>query len=129
MATEGCLLVRVLRAADDSALPWNVRPAEADGIGTLIAAATEGATSYRATSTGIADMRPASAAYLIDLGCVTASDSISVTSFLDDNGNATATALSSSDDQDACGNPRALTVPVLSGRDTLVDFSLAGSCD
>ena len=128
-ATDGCLLVRVLRAANDTALPWNTFPAEADGKGTLIAAATEGAASYRATYPGIADMTLASAAYLIDLGCVTASQSIRVTSFLDDNGDAAATASSSSDYRDACGNPRALTVPVLSGRITLLDFSLVGSCD
>jgi hypothetical protein len=129
MATDGCLIVRVLRGADESKLPWTIWPAEADGTGTLIAAATAGSTSYRKMSPAPVDMTSATAGRVLDLGCVAAASTIQVFAFLDDNGNATATATSSADYRDACGNPRSVTVPVLAGKNTLVDFPLAGSCD
>lgn len=44
-------------------------------------------------------------------------------------GNAGPTATSSADYRDTCGNPRTVTVPVLAGKQTLVDFPLSISCD
>jgi len=127
-STEGCLSVRVLRAANDSMSPWKVWPNDADGTGTLIVSATEGTNTHRAASPTPVDLTPASAAFLFDLGCVEATN-YQVAAFLDDDGNASATATSSADYRDACSQPRVVTTPVQVGRTTLQDLSLSVSCD
>jgi hypothetical protein len=101
---------------------------EVDGVGTLIVTATpSGGTAIRRTADN-ADMRPATAKYAVDVGCVPAG-MVNIDAFLDDNGNAAPTAATSSDYRDSCGNPRSISAPITAGQGAEPAFALANSCD
>jgi hypothetical protein len=108
-------------------LPWKTSPGQVDGNGTLIASATS-SSGFSSRATAPANLTLPNAAYVLDVGCL-AAGSYQVTAFLDDDANASATDTSSSDPLDACGQPRALTTPILAGRATVQDFPLSVSCD
>jgi len=127
-AAQGCLRVEVRRTADDMSQPWKVWPMEVDGVGTLIVTATPTmGTPVRKTFDG-ADMKPPTASYGVDIGCVPPSP-LMVDVFLDDNGNAAPTASTSSDYRDSCGNPRSTSVSPIAGAAVATTFFLANSCD
>jgi hypothetical protein len=126
-AGQGCLRIEVTRGADVSRASWNVWPNEVDGVGALIIADSGGGSAVRMVVAD-ADMKPAAALYSIDFGCATAgTHTISV--FLDDNGNAAATATSSSDYRDSCGRPRTVATTVTTGQTATVTFPIVASCD
>jgi hypothetical protein len=75
-----------------------------------------------------ADMKPATASYVIDLGCVPVG-MLTIHVFLDDNGNADPMARASSDYRDSCGNPRTMSVSIAAGQTSQPTFALANSCD
>jgi hypothetical protein len=73
-------------------------------------------------------MKPATASYVVDFGCV-AAGMVTVNAFLDDNGNADPMAATSSDYRDSCGNPRVVTISFGAGQTAEAAFPLANSCD
>lgn len=104
-ATEGCIRVAVSRNADESTKPWTVWPQEADGQGTLVVGATApNTTTVLARQTvANANFTAGTAHDDVDLNCL-APGSLQVRAFLDDNNNASATTVQSSDYPDTCQN-------------------------
>ena len=101
---------------------------EVDGVGTIVVTAIPASgAAVRKTQDG-ADMKPATASFPVDLGCVPAGAAM-VHVFLDDNGNAMPTATASSDYRDSCGSPRSLPATVVAGQTAVLPFPLANSCD
>jgi len=127
-AGEGCLIVDVTRTADTQFQPWIVWPAEADGVGTLVVAAVSGITTVARQTVDNADMTPAEAHYVVDLGCVP-SGQIGPRVFLDDNLNAMSTDVFSSDYRDSCLLDRQPTFAVTTGINNTVMLQLNNSCD
>ncbi len=125
---QGCLAILVMRTNDVSAQPWTVWPNEADGRGTLIVSAREGASVRARMTVPDANMAPAGAAYNVDLGCVPAA-TLTLGAFLDDNLNAGATDTFSSDYRDSCMLMRQPTHGVIAGERNEVALALNNSCD
>ncbi len=127
-AGEGCLIVDVTRTADTQFQPWVVWPAEADGVGTLVVAAVAGTTTIARETVDNADMTPADAHYVVDLGCVPAG-AIGPRVFLDDNLNAMPTDVFSSDYRDSCLLDRQPTFNVTAAVENTAMLQLNNSCD
>jgi hypothetical protein len=66
--------------------------------------------------------------HIISFDCVPLGSAV-VSAFLDDNGNAAETDVSSSDPLDACSAVPAVTVPVRDGTTTAVAYRLAVPCE
>ena len=127
--SEGCLLAVVTRLADESNFPWKVWPTEVDGVGPLIVSATQGTSVLARKVLPSSDLKPTSASFSADLGCL-AAGSTDVRAFLDDNANAGANDTSSSDYRDTClPGLRKVTVTVEAQKKTRAELSLANSCD
>jgi hypothetical protein len=124
-----CLRARITRAADDTMLPWKAFAGQADGKGTLVGVARPpgGGTAQRQVILD-ADLAPASAQYDFDFGCV-AIGTWTMNAFLDDNGNAGATDLSSADYRDACLANRATPQEVRDAAIANAALVIASSCD
>jgi hypothetical protein len=129
---QGCMRATVTRTASDAMLPWVQFVGQgSDGIGTLVVAATEMGSVAAASrkTTANADFTQPSAVYPVDLGCLPAA-TYTVSVFLDDNLNATATDATSSDFHDACMLNRSPQYVVNAGQLTLVQpLTLSNSCD
>ena len=117
-----------MRSADDSLQPWVVWPGQADGTGTLIVSANQGATAVSRVTVPGAQMMTASASYPVDLGCVPAA-TLTLRVFLDDNENAEADATFSSDYLDSCMLDRQPTLAIQPGVVNETDLVLNNSCD
>jgi hypothetical protein len=128
-AGKGCIVVTVTRAADESMQPWKVWPTEADAVGTLVVGAMQGTTAVSRKTVANADFKAATAKYVVELGCVP-SGTLKVSAFLDENLNASASAVTSADYRDSCpASPRQRDVVVTDLQTAPVAIELANSCD
>ena len=125
---QGCLTITVTRTTDVTNQPWTVWPNEADGAGTLIVSAREGASVRARMTVATANMVPATASYRVDLGCVPAS-TLTLGAFLDDNLNAGAADTFSSDYRDSCMLMRQPTQIIVAAAHNDVALALNNSCD
>ena len=127
-AGQGCVRPTVTRTSDDSLQPWVVWPTEADGMGTLIISAAQGPTTLARITVDDADVTSSTYRYQADLGCHPAA-TLTMRAFLDDNGNAEATATFSSDYLDSCLLERQPTLAVQAGAVNEIELALNNSCD
>lgn len=127
-AGEGCLRVTVTRNAADAQQPWVVWPTMADGVGTLVVGARAAAAVRARQTVPMTDVKPKEFRAVVDLGCVSAG-ALTVTAFLDDNQNAQATDVSSSDYLDSCMLDRQPMFTVTTGQTTAPGLALNQSCD
>lgn len=127
-ATSSCLRATVTRTANTSAQPWVAFAGQADGVGTLIVSATQGATVVSRKTLDNADVKPASASFAFDLGCVPIG-MVTLRAFLDDNGDAMATETSSADYRDSCMLDRSPMAAISAGMITTLTLPLNNSCD
>ena len=125
---QGCLTITGTRTTDVTNQPWTVWPNEADGAGTLIVSAREGASVRARMTVATANMVPATASYRVDLGCVPAS-TLTLGAFLDDNLNAGAADTFSSDYRDSCMLMRQPTQIIVAAAHNDVALALNNSCD
>ncbi|HMA92898.1 MAG TPA: hypothetical protein VKP30_09435 [Polyangiaceae bacterium] len=128
---QGCVGAVVTRGADDRELPWNVEHplwAEADGIGALRVGII-GPLNDLITIKSIdnADMTPATARFLFELGCVP-TGALRINAILDDV-DPHSTSIVSSYYLDACLRPRSPSINVNAGLRTVVPLEIQGSCD
>lgn len=128
---DACIEATVIRALGDSQQPWVKWPTFADGVGTLVVSASrDGAVSARVTAPN-SDMRSAQASYVVELGCPGPGTYV-LRAFLDDNGNAAAMDVMSTDYRDSCMGgtvPESVEVTVASGRTARAELALYQSCD
>ena len=127
---EGCVVVGVKRASEPSSTPWELWPDMSDGRGTLIVSAYTWMTDrevFARVEVEDADFT-GTASYEIDLGCVPSGE-VTLGAFLDDDLDAAADAVSSSDYPDFCMADRQPTTVVTAGASRRVDLELANSCD
>jgi hypothetical protein len=126
--TSSCLRATVTRTGNTATQPWIAFAGQADGVGTLIVSATQGATVVSRKTYDNADVKPASASFMFDLGCIP-TGMVTVRAFLDDNGDAMATETSSADYHDSCMLDRSPTATITAGAITTLTLPLNNSCD
>jgi hypothetical protein len=126
---EGCLrAVVVCPRTATSQLPWLEWGGQSDGIGTLVVTLWQGEELVARKSVPDANMRPETARYEVEFGCVP-SQRLSLRAFLDDNLNAGGDASSSDDYADTCLVPVVVHVDVSAGGEQQVELQLNVSCD
>lgn len=128
---QGCVGAVVTRAADGSLQPWNVEHplwTEADGIGALrVGIVGPPYNLITMKSIDDADMTPATARFLFDLGCVP-TGALRINAILDDV-DPQPTQIQSSYFLDACLRPRSPTINVNAGLRTVAPLEIQGTCD
>jgi hypothetical protein len=121
----------VTRAPGTSQQPWIKWPTVADGVGTLVVSASQNGTVTARVTVANADMRNADASYEVELGCPDSGRYV-LRAFLDDDGNAAAADVTSSDYRDSCMGgavPETVELDVTTGTRSHAELELYQSCD
>ena len=122
----GCILAYVSRSDDDSAQPWVVVPAEADGIGTL-RFSIEGTEEDREWFVERVNLRSVGSYYQIPMCVAPITGTLRV--YLDDNLNADGETLGSSEYVDSCPAVPATAVTIVAGNTLEIPVILNNSCN
>jgi hypothetical protein len=124
--TAACLRVTVDTVDDPASQPWVLWPEEADGVGTLHVVAMPGVGGVAAIAT-VDDWDVNDAGTLVEAELCVSAGPQQLGGFLDDNVNAAADALRSSDYLDSCATPA--TVTATAGGTHAVTLTLSATCD